>query len=957
LWADERLGAVAERMLRAQPRAVRRLSTPANRHMRWELDDPARRLDNQQAAAELREGLVPAPAGSASGLSPDGLRMFRAIDELPEEERAAFDLVRVHGTTYPEAVQSLGVSAAAVKRRLNRGLRLLAEQLADLRQGEKLSDSIKVHTGRLWVLSASESWHAAASRNRAVADESRVQQLLEEISDSGRSPEEVCAACPELLPEVRRLWEQMCAVEAQLDALFPTPGADRYARKTAPGHAVAHLPRIPGYDVETLLGRGGMGVVYKARHRRLNRLVALKMLIAGPYTGPHERARFQREAEAVASLHHANIVQVYDVGDHEGLPYFTMELLEGGNLAQSLAGTPQPAHQAAALVATLAEAMQVAHRVGIAHRDLKPANILLGADGTPKIADFGLARHFDGERALTLSDVRMGTPSYMAPEQVIGKAGATGPAADIYALGALLYEMLTGRPPFRGETTSETERQVVADEPVPPARLNPKVPRDLETICLKCLHKDPQRRYADAGALAADVRRFVEGRPVQARRVSPLERAWRWCRRNPAGAALALMVLALVGLSIGGALWVQRKQLERRIAAELTRGRARLAIEEALGHQEDLRQQGLWEDARSELTLAETRLNDAGSDELRRRLVRAHSALDQAVRAEAEDPGLVLRMAKAEAELGRAGRVEALLQRATSRRSRDPNTWVQSGLVRDRLGRTDQAVADFVRAIELLPRDRFFASPRSRLIVELAGHERVYSALLQARPDDKELWIGRGRYQALRDRWWRAAADYARGIEPIPSPDTQEYYEYACLLLLVEDKERYRGLIQTLREQVDKTKDPRLAYELARGCIITPEMTADPKRVVGWARLAEESAPRAWHRHVVGAAYYRAGDYGEALRWLGNSLERDWQVGRPLNQFLLTMIHRRMGHAESAATLYKESIRLYEEMESRRVDGAVPGVFAADWMTIQIYRREAELLFTDSSQNTLKSVR
>jgi tetratricopeptide (TPR) repeat protein len=478
--------------------------------------------------------------------------------------------------------------------------------------------------------------------------------------------------------------------------------------------------------------------------------------------------------------------------------------------------------------------------------------------------------------------------------------------------------------------------------------LNPKVPRDLETICLKCLHKDPQRRYADAGALAADVRRFLEGRPVLARRISLPERAWRWCRRNPAGAALALMILVLVGLSVGGALWVQRQQLERRIEAELKQGRARLAIEEALGHQEDLRQQGLWEDARSELTLAETRLYDAGSDELRRRLVRAHSELDRAIRAEAADPGLLLRMAKAEAEVGRAGRAEALLERATSRQPSDPNTWVQSGLVRDRLGRTDQAVADFVRAIDLHPRDRFFASPRSRLTVELAGHERVFSALLVARPDEKELWIGRGRHHALRDRWRQAAADYARGIEPVPSPDTQEYYEYACLLLLVGDKERYRGLIQTLRDQVDKTKEPRLAYELARACIITPEMTAAPERVIGWARLAEESAPRAWHRHVVGAAYYRAGDCEEALRWLGNSLERDWVAGRPLNQFLLAMIHRRMGHAERAAALHKESIRLFEEMESHRVDGAVPGIFAGDWMTIQIYRREAELLFTPS---------
>jgi tetratricopeptide (TPR) repeat protein len=239
----------------------------------------------------------------------------------------------------------------------------------------------------------------------------------------------------------------------------------------------------------------------------------------------------------------------------------------------------------------------------------------------------------------------------------------------------------------------------------------------------------------------------------------------------------------------------------------------------------------------------------------------------------------------------------------------------------------------------------------------LADHERVFSALLQARPDDKELWIGRGRYHGLRDRWRPAAADYARGIEPVPTPGTHEYYEYACLLLLVGDKEPYRGLIQTLGEKVDETKDPRLAYELARACIITPEMTADPERVIRWARLAAESAPLAWHSHVVGAAYYRAGHYDEALRWLGNSLERDWDMGRPLNQFVLAMVHRRMGHAVRAAALVKESIRLCEEMESGRVDGAVPAVFAADWMTIQIYRREVDLLFIDPSQKMFDNVR
>ncbi|HEV3082144.1 MAG TPA: serine/threonine-protein kinase, partial [Gemmataceae bacterium] len=326
-----------------------------------------------------------------------------------------------------------------------------------------------------------------------MTEESQVQQLLDEMLDLECTPEDACSACPELLPEVRKRWLQMRIVEAELEALFPTPAPSLDADTPAPRYPNLELPRIPGYEVEAVLGRGGMGIVYKARHLRLNRSVALKMLLAGAYAGRSEKERFALEAAAIAGLRHANIVQVHDVGDHDGRPYFTMEYLEGGSLAQRLLGTPQPAYQAAGLLATLAGAVQAAHQGGIVHRDLKPANILLTSDGTPKIADFGLARHFDSGQALTLSGARVGTPSYMAPEQAMGKANAIGPLADIYSLGAMLYELLTGRPPFRAETAAETELQVIYQEPVPPSRLNARVPRDLETICLKCLHKNPER--------------------------------------------------------------------------------------------------------------------------------------------------------------------------------------------------------------------------------------------------------------------------------------------------------------------------------------------------------------------------------------------------------------------------------------------------------------------------------
>jgi serine/threonine-protein kinase len=454
--------------------------------------------------------------------------------------------------------------------------------------------------------------------------DSQIQRLLEEILETDRTPEDVCQACPELLPQIRDRLRRLRALEAEVDAYFPTSGFASTHLQPPDGRP----PQIPGYTVQSTLGRGGMGIVYRAKHLRLNRIVALKTLLAGAYAGPRERERFQREAEAVASLRHPNIVQIYDVGDHDGRPFFTMELLEGGSLAQALAGTPQPAQRAAALVATLAGAVQVAHLAGIVHRDLKPANVLLTSDGTPKVVDFGLARHFDGESAVSLSGARVGTPSYMAPEQVLGRPGAIGASADIYALGAVLYEMLTGRPPFRAETSTETELQVIGTEPVAPARLNPRVPRDLETICLKCLNKDMQRRYASAAALAEDLRRFEDGRPIQARRLSKGERSWRWVRRNPALAGLIVMALTLAGLALGGGFWMERQWADRRAEKARQEGRASLAAEAALDKAAALEKEGRWSEARAALEGAEGLLDASAPGGLVERLRQARLDTD-----------------------------------------------------------------------------------------------------------------------------------------------------------------------------------------------------------------------------------------------------------------------------------------------------------------------------------------
>jgi serine/threonine-protein kinase len=445
----------------------------------------------------------------------------------------------------------------------------------------------------------------------------RIQELLDEMLDSERSAEEVCAGCPELLPEIRQRWSQIRRLDDQLKALFPTPTDEPGATIIYPWRLTTELPRIPGYEVEAVLGHGGMAVVYKARHLRLNRPIALKMLLAGAYAAPHELARFQLEAEVVGSLRHPNIVHIYDVGDHEGRPYFTMELVEGGSLAQKLAGMPQPASQAAALVATLALAVEVAHGRGIIHRDLKPANVLVAEDGTLKIGDFGLARRVEGDAGLTRSGARIGTPSYMAPEQAGGKTRMIGPATDLYALGAILYEMLTGRPPFRSETASETEWQVITEEAVPPSRLNARVPRDLETICLKCLHKEPRRRYATARALADDLERFQRGESIAARPVSFLDRFGKWVRRRPAVAALSGATVLFISAFVAGMLWLTVKGAQRR-----------QAVEGDLREVADLQQQARWEDARVALQRADARLNGGGARDLRKQFEQARRDLD-----------------------------------------------------------------------------------------------------------------------------------------------------------------------------------------------------------------------------------------------------------------------------------------------------------------------------------------
>jgi tetratricopeptide (TPR) repeat protein len=351
---------------------------------------------------------------------------------------------------------------------------------------------------------------------------------------------------------------------------------------------------LPGYAILGMLGRGGMGVVYKARQVRLNRVVALKMIRDGHLASAEGLARFPIEAEVVARFQHPNIVQIHEVGDWNGQPYLALEFVEGGSLAQKLQETPLPDREAAALVRTLAQAIHAAHQRGIVHRDLKPSNVLLTAEGVPKIADFGLAKRLDVDGTQTQSGALVGTPSYMAPEQAQGKSHRVTPLTDVYALGAILYEALTGRPPFRGSSVMDTLNQVVCHEPVSPSRLQPKLPRDLETICLKCLRKTPEQRYASAAALACDLSCFLAGEPIQARPISPLVRALKLARRRPAVAALvAVGILGFLTI-LGTVLELQRQhQADLKIKLEETRDELKQAHDAQAAGKERARRETL----------------------------------------------------------------------------------------------------------------------------------------------------------------------------------------------------------------------------------------------------------------------------------------------------------------------------------------------------------------------------
>lgn len=512
--------------------------------------------------------------------------------------------------------------------------RLLLEQ----RQRWRLGDRWLVEA----ILGQHQNLHAA---DDAVLDLIYNEVILRQENGESLVAEEYRRRFPHLAADIQQLFEVDQGLQVG-DASQPPaetmsgPGGDDHPNRTRPVTSFD----LPGYDSVQFLGRGGMGVVYKARQIALDRIVALKVIRAGVHADAEDLRRFRTEALAAARLQHPNIAQVYEVAEHEGRPYLVLEYVAGGGLDNFLDGTPLAPTDAAELAETLARAVHFAHERGVIHRDLKPANILLAdalwkrndatvnstvlanragqrgaAPSQPKITDFGLAKLMDAGDARTQTGHVVGTPTYMAPEQADGRQCDIGPATDVYALGAVLYECLTGHPPFQGQSPIDTLALVKHQEPVPPRRMRPKVPRDLETICLKCLEKDAHRRYATAQALGEDIARFRAGKPVRARPIRVWGRGLRWLRRHPAWAAAIALSFALVaaGLVAG---WIA---LDRQ--SQTNRG-----VEMALREATTLRNDRKWSEALAALRRAEELLGHGffGSSQLRQRIAEQHADLD-----------------------------------------------------------------------------------------------------------------------------------------------------------------------------------------------------------------------------------------------------------------------------------------------------------------------------------------
>jgi serine/threonine-protein kinase len=674
------------------------------------------------------------------------------------------------------------------------------------------------------------------------------------------------------LPDTERRWieehidrcERGCkaVIETLLRGMTLVSGSAPTRAATVAAPAEPPLPpSVPGYEIAGELGRGGMAVVYKARQVALNRLVALKMVRAGAHATAEELGRFRSEAEAVAALRHPNVVQIYEIGAHEGCPYLALEFVEGGSLSQQISRDRAGPRQAAELVETLARAVHFAHQQGIIHRDLKPANVLLTADGAPKIADFGLAKRLEGSPDQTRTGQILGTPNYMAPEQAGDGGGPVGTLADVYALGAILYSMLTGRPPFVGPTPWYVLGQVRSAEPAPPRRLAPETSADLETICLKCLQKAPPLRYASAEALADDLRRYLAGEPVRARPIKDWERAWKWIKRRPVvGGLAAALLLAIATGTV--ASWLFAARAERAAAnARSERNRAvaaRARTREAL----------------------DAMVSDVAGNSLtaQRALAPQQKAFLQNVlkfyEEFAAEPG--------EDQQGRERLAQAHLR---------------LGMIRDGLGQHEESLMVIRRASELY-----------------AGLADDFPDVAEYRHELAFSWNSLG--NVLRDLGKRSEAEQAyrtavAGYEKLTA-------DYPAMPLYRSDLARTQNNLGGLLNKLGKPAEAESAFHAAVG--LAEKLVADNPTVPGYrhslagTEISLGNLLSSQGRDTEAAAAFRAAVAGFGKLTADSPAEPEYRRGLAIGQFSLGSVFAGLGKSAEAGSAYRAAVAVQEKL-------------------------------------------
>ncbi len=732
---------------------------------------------------------------------------------------------------------------------------LLSQQIHDWKRGER-------HPVKVYL-----------DRRPELLDqvEARIELINQEIvlrRRGGESPKlgEYLLAFPDLSEPLTQLFDIHAAIALPLHSLLAPPGGAELFHQRSPID-------IPGYTIERRLGSGGMGVVYLANEVALERKVAIKVLRDRFDDDPRARDRFQREAAAVAKCQHPNLVQIFQVGEHENDPYLVLEYVEGDTLAKFLDGKPKPAGAAAAMVEKLARAIAHAHGRGVVHRDLKPANVLLDRDGEPKVSDFGLAR-LDDRSTRTEEGCLPGTPAYMAPEQVSSTHGVVGPATDIHALGVILYEALTGRIPYRADTLEETLNRILCDQAEPPSKHEPGVPRDLEAICLKCLEKKQAHRYKAAVELAEDLRRFLDGRPTLARPLGVAGRLWRWGRRNPKEAILSAAVLG--SLLLGS------------IASTVLAVRA-IQAEASTGHERD----------RAEIAAANA---SAINDFLRKDLLAQASSDNQAEFGVAPDPDLKVRTAldRAAARIGERFIGQPLLEAAIRQTIGD--AYLQIGLY-------TQALPHLERAWTLRRHELGDAHPDSLAVMESIG----------------TLYLADGKL-AEAEPYLVGASDGLRSARGADHPETLTAMKGLAHLYVNQDRlseaedliTQVRNVLLTTRgvedlETLDATnslavvRQAQKKLELAKGMLI---------EVLGLAsgKLGKNHPTTLTMKSNLAGVYVELGDQAEAVRLYEEAVEaRSSVLGKRHPDTLESMVklgclYADQGRLDKAEPLLNEAL-------------------------------------------------